>query len=173
MFYSRRIGIESRYKKWADPGPNEVIEEDPSTAKVLNATKISGRTQKGLGIGVLNAITQKQYTRFRDKTTDVIRKEETMPLTNYNVFVLDQTLKHNSSVSLVNTNVWRSGDAYDANVTSALFDLNDKKNTWNIGGNVSFSNILGRDGKNTTGYAHSIYLGKTSGRFNFNIWHHL
>jgi len=173
LFYSRRIGIESRYKKWADPGPNEVIEEDPSTAKVLNATKISGRTQKGLGIGVLNAITQKQYTRFRDKTTDVIRKEETMPLTNYNVFVLDQTLKHNSSVSLVNTNVWRSGDAYDANVTSALFDLNDKKNTWNIGGNVSFSNILGRDGKNTTGYAHSIYLGKTSGRFNFNIWQDL
>ncbi len=173
LFYSRRIGIESVYKKWNSAAPNEEVIEDPEQAKIINATKLSGRTQKGLGIGVLNALTQRQYTRFRDKVTDQVRKEETLPLTNYNVFVLDQTLKHNSSVSLVNTNVWRSGDAYDANVTSALFDLNDKKNTWNIGGNVSFSNILGRDGQNTTGYAHNIYLGKTSGRFNFNIWQDL
>ncbi len=173
LFYSRRIGIESRYRKWNSAQPSETVVEDPAQAKILNATKISGRTQKGLGVGVLNAITQRQYTKFRDKVTDATRKEESMPLTNYNVFVLDQTLKHNSSISLVNTNVWRSGDAYDANVTSALFDLNDKKNTWNVGGNVSFSNILGRDGKNTTGYAHSIYFGKTSGRFNFNVWQDL
>ena len=96
-----------------------------------------------------------------------------MPLSNYNVLVLDQTLKNNSSVSLVNTNVWRSGDAYDANVTSGLFDFNDKKNKWNVGGNVSVSNLLGKNGKNTTGYAHSIYFGKTSGRFNFNVWQDL
>ena len=173
LFYSRRIGVESRYKKWASPQPNEIVDEDPAQAKIINATKISGRTQKGLGVGVLNAITQKQYASFKDVDKGSIRKEETMPLTNYNVFVLDQTLKHNSSISLVNTNVWRSGDAYDANVTSALFDLNDKKNMWNVGGNVSFSNIIGRDGKNTTGYAHSIYFGKTSGRFNFNVWQDL
>lgn len=173
LFYSRRIGLESTYKNWASPQPNETVEEDPAQAKIINATKISGRTQKGLGIGVLNAVTQRQFARFKNKTTESTRKEETMPLTNYNVFVLDQTLKHNSSISLVNTNVWRSGEAYDANVTSALFDLNDKKNTWNVGGNVSFSNILGRDGKNTTGYAHSVYFGKTSGRFNFNVWQDL
>jgi hypothetical protein len=31
--------------------------ENPAQAKMLNATKISGRTKKGLGVGVLNAIT--------------------------------------------------------------------------------------------------------------------
>ena len=173
LFYSRRIGVESRYRKWNSAKANETVLEDPAQAKVINATKISGRTQKGLGIGVLNAITQKQFTTFEDKNTETTRKEESMPLTNYNVLVLDQTLKNNSSISLVNTNVWRSGNDYDANVTSALFDLNNKKNTWNVGGNVSFSNIIGRDGKNTTGYAHNIYLGKTSGRFNFNVWQEL
>ncbi|MEP7255824.1 MAG: DUF5916 domain-containing protein [Ferruginibacter sp.] len=173
LFYSRRIGVESRYRKWNSAQANETILEDPAQAKIINATKISGRTQKGLGVGVLNAVTQRQFTTFEDKNTESIRKEESMPLTNYNVFVLDQTLKHNSSISLVNTNVWRSGNDYDANVTSALFDLNNKKNTYNVGGNVSFSNIIGRDGKNTTGYAHSIYLGKTSGRFNFNVWQDL
>jgi Domain of unknown function (DUF5916) len=173
LFYSRRIGVESRYRKWNSAQANETVLEDPAQAKIVNATKISGRTQKGLGIGVLNAITQRQFTTFEDKNTETTRKEESMPLTNYNVFVLDQTLKHNSSISLVNTNVWRSGSDYDANVTSALFDLNNKKNTYNVGGNVSFSNIIGRDGRNTTGYAHSIYFGKTSGRFNFNVWQEL
>ena len=49
LFYSRRIGVESRYKKW-----------NPAQSKLINATKISGRTQKGLGIGFLNAITKPQ-----------------------------------------------------------------------------------------------------------------
>ena len=173
LFYSRRIGVEPRFKKRLSPQANETIIEDPGQAKIINATKISGRTQKGLGIGILNAITQNQYTKFEDNTTKETRKELNMPLTNYSVFVLDQTLKNNSSVSLVNTNVWRSGNDYDANVTSALFDFNDKKNKWKIGGNVSFSNIVGKEEKNTTGYAHSIYFGKTSGRFNFNIWQDL
>jgi len=173
LFYSRRIGIEPRFKKWLSPSPEETIIEDPGQAKIINATKISGRTQKGLGVGILNAITQKQFTKFQDNNTKETRQEVNMPLTNYNVLVLDQTLKNNSSVSLVNTNVWLSGNDYDANVTSALFDLNDKKNKWNIGGNVSFSNLLGKDGKNTTGYAHSIYVGKTSGRFTFNVWQDL
>ncbi len=173
LFYSRRIGLEPAYKKYLSPGINENITEDPRQAKIINATKISGRTQKGLGIGILNAVTQKQYTTFQNDITKESRKQENMPLTNYNVFVLDQTLKNNSSVSLVNTNVWRSGNDYDANVTSGLFDFNDKKNKWNIGGNVSFSNLINKEGKTTTGYAHNIYFGKTSGRFNFNIWQQL
>lgn len=173
LFYSRRIGVEPRFKKRFSPGPNETIQKDPAQAKILNATKISGRTQKGLGIGVLNAVTQSQYTIFEDDVTKQTRKVENMPLTNYNILVLDQTLKYNSSISLVNTNVWRSGNDYDANVTSALFDLNDKKNKWNVGGNVSISNLVGKNGKNTTGYAHSIYFAKSSGRFTFNIWQDL
>ena len=173
LFYSRRIGVEPRFKKRFSPMPNETVQKDPTQAKILNATKISGRTQKGLGIAVLNAVTQSQYTIFEDDITKQTRKVENMPLTNYNILVLDQTLKYNSSISLVNTNVWRNGTDYDANVTSALFDLNDKKNKWNVGGNVSVSNLLGKNGKNTTGYAHSIYIAKSSGRFTFNIWQDL
>ena len=173
LFYSRRIGVEPRYKKYLDAPVNDTIVEDPSQAKIINATKISGRTQKGLGVGILNAITQRQYTVFENKTDGTKRKEENMPLTNYNVFVLDQTLKHNSSVSLVNTNVLREGNDYDANVTSALFDFNNKKNVWNIGGNMSVSNVMGGGNKTVTGYAHSIYAGKISGRLNFNVWQDL
>lgn len=172
LFYSRRIGIEPSYYKGVEERVGDSVLEYPAQAKIINATKVSGRTQKGLGIGVLNAITQSQKATVLDKNTGERRLVENMPLSNYNILVLDQTLKHNSSVSLVNTNVWRSGQDYEANVTSGLFDFNDKKNTWNIGGNVSFSNIIGL-GKTTTGYAHNLYFGKTSGRFNFNVYQDL
>ena len=173
LFYSRRIGLEPvYYKDISVPDTVDVIEY-PQQAKILNATKISGRTQKGFGIGVLNAITQSQTAVLKKRSTGETYREEIMPLTNYNVLVLDKTFKHNSSISLVNTNVMREGEAYDANVTSALFDLNDKKNTWNVGGNVSVSNLLFGKGKNITGYAHSLYFGKTSGRFNFTVYQEL
>lgn len=171
LFYSRRIGGQPiRYgDAYNQLNSGEFVGENPAQSKLVNATKISGRTQKGLGIGVLNAITKPQYATIHNGAGQT-RKFETDPLTNYNVLVLDQTMKHNSSISFVNTNVMRSGNDYDANVSSFLFDLNDKKNTWNIGGNVGISAILGQNNQNTTGYTHSIYMGKTSGRFNFNIW---
>ena len=169
LFYSRRIGVEPNYRKYPTGSSEDSIVSDPQQAKIVNATKISGRTQKGLGIGILNAVTSPQYTSFIDKGNGNTHKEESMPLTNYNVFVLDQTLKHNSSVSFINTNVMRSGNDYDANVSAVLFDLNDKKNKWNVGGNASVSDLMGKDGKNTVGYAHLLYFGKTSGKLNFNI----
>ena len=173
LFYSRRIGIDPWYKVSYEAGSDETITKDPLGSKIINATKISGRTQKGLGIGVLNAVTQAQYTSFQKTATGETYKLQSMPLTNYNIFVLDQTLKNNSSVSLVNTNVWRSGSAYDANVTSGLFDFYDKKNTWNVGGNFSVSNIINGKKDISTGYAHSIYFGKTSGRLLFSIYQDL
>jgi Domain of unknown function (DUF5916) len=167
LFYSRRIGGQPIHY-WDVEGGNESIIKNPQQSKLVNATKISGRTQKGLGMGVLNAVTKPQFALIENNNKEQ-RKIETDPLTNYNVFVLDQTMKNNSSISFVNTNVWRAGKDYDANVSAFLFDLNDKKNKWNVGGSASVSNVLGKDGKNTTGYSHSVYFGKTSGKFNFNI----
>ncbi|HRF24972.1 MAG TPA: DUF5916 domain-containing protein, partial [Chitinophagaceae bacterium] len=66
---------------------------------MANATKISGRLNGGLGIGFFNAITNRTYATIEDANKNK-RKVETNPLTNYNIIVLDQTLKNNSSVSL-------------------------------------------------------------------------
>lgn len=183
LFYPRRIGIQPSHYSTINNNGKQTITDFEEKAKIINATKISGRTQRGLGIGILNAITKTQYATLLDTATGKITKQESLPLTNYNVFVLDQTLKNNSSISLVNTNVLRNGSSYDANgkannydanVTSALFDFNNKKNSWNIGGSVSVSNTVNIEkNKRVTGYAHSISIGKTSGRFNFNVWQEL
>ena len=169
LFYSRRIGGQPihYYDYSLDAASKESVIENPSKSKLVNATKISGRTQSGFGIGVLNAITRPTYAIIADSAGHE-RKFETDPLTNYNVFVLDKTLKHNSSISFVNTSVIRSGPDYDADVAAALFDFNDKSNTWNSGGNISVSNIINK-GKAIMGYYHNLYFGKTSGRFNFQL----
>lgn len=173
FFYSRRIGGSPihRYDVYDGVDSNEVIIKNPSESKLINATKISGRTQNGLGIGVLNAITQPEYAVVENIADKTQKEVSTSTLTNYNMFVLDQTLKHNSSVSFVNTSVWRSGKDYDANVSAALFELNDKKNTYNLGGKFAVSNLVGYlpDGKTQTGFSHEVHVQKTSGNFNFNL----
>jgi hypothetical protein len=172
LFYSRRIGGTPLHY-WEVQGQlnsNEHIVKNPSETKLINATKISGRLQNGLGIGFFNAITAAQHAVVEDDLKNS-RKIETNPLTNYNIIVLNQSLKNNSSVTLVNTNVMRSGHDYDANVIAGLFDFNDKKNMWNVGGKVMNSRLIDYlpGGKTQSGYSHQAYFGKTSGRFNFNI----
>jgi len=173
LFYSRRIGGSPlhRYDVYDNVDSNQIILNNPSESKLINATKISGRTQGGLGIGVLNAVTQAEYATIQDISTKDQIKMQTSTLTNYNVFVLDQTLKNNSSVSFVNTSVWRSGKDYDANVSAALFELNNKKNVYNLGGKFAVSNLVGYlpEGKTQTGVSHELHFQKTSGNFNFNL----
>ncbi|MFI5185541.1 MAG: DUF5916 domain-containing protein [Chitinophagales bacterium] len=178
LFYSRRIGgvplhfgdVQDTSSSFAHMNSDEHIVKNPIETRLINATKISGRLQNGLGIAFLNAVTAPQYALVGDDEKNQ-RKIQTSPFTNYNIIVLDQSLKHNSSISFVNTDVLRSGSDYDANVSAALFDLNDKTNTWNVGGKLSTSSLINYlpDGKTQTGYSHSVYFGKTSGNFDFNL----
>lgn len=172
LFYSRRIGGQPiNYNSiYGKIGPNESIIKNPAETKLINATKISGRTRKKLGIGFFNAVTKPQYA-----TVENIQKDQydiqTNPLTNYNVVVLDQAMKNNSSVALVNTNVWRSGSDYDANVTALVWDLYDKNVDWNVWGQFSHSRLSDYEapGEILKGYHYNAYIGKFKGRFNFDI----
>ena len=173
LFYSRRIGGQTlhMYDVYNNLDSNETVLKNPTESKLINATKISGRTQSGLGIGFLNAITQREYATIENSSSKDHTKFLTDPLTNYNVLVLDQTMKHNSSVSFVNTSVLRSGADYDANVSAALFELNDKKNTYNLGGKLALSNLYNYlpGGKTQSGLSHELHVQKTSGNFNFVV----
>lgn len=165
LFYSKRIGSIPSYFNYNELKPGDKVLKDPQEGKVLNATKISGRTASGLGIGVFNAITNAMFTEVEDANGN-IRTFENQPLTNYNVFVLDQSLKNNSSVSFINTNVLRQGSAYDANVTAALFALNDKKNKYFINGAGKMSYVTANPIKTErAGYSYELKLGKQSGNF--------
>lgn len=166
LFYSRRIGGSPNFSP--SVGNDEKITENPSAVNLLNALKISGRTQKGLGIGILNAVTEKTEATLTNTKTGEIRKAVVQPLTNYNITVFDQRFNKNSSVSFINTNVTRNHMFRDGNVSAVAFDLNTKKNTWNLGGDVKYSYINSHgDNKDKNGINSSIRFGETSGKIRF------
>nr|WP_314835988.1 DUF5916 domain-containing protein [uncultured Flavobacterium sp.] len=163
LFYSRRIGgIPSTEPETT---ATEEITNYPSSVDLLNAVKISGRTEKGLGIGFLNAVTEKTYATIWDNETETSRKEVVEPLTNYNVLVFDQRFNQNSSVSFVNTNTTRNGSFRDANVSALLFDLNTKENNYNLYGDFKYSQINTLE--DYSGYKTSLNFEKTSGRYRY------
>ncbi|MBP6556822.1 MAG: carbohydrate binding family 9 domain-containing protein [Flavobacterium sp.] len=164
LLYSRRIGDLPQYKL----GDNENFIEG-TKINLINAFKISGRTKSGLGIGVLNAVTEKTNTQIVDNSTGTIRNE-IEPLSNYNVLVLDQRFNKNSSVSLVNTNVSRNGEYRDANVSALVWDLNTKENTYNLSGDLKYSYINNSfDIEDKKGFNSSLSLGETKGKYRYNI----
>jgi hypothetical protein len=165
LFYSRRIG--GLPISVPETTANEEITNYPGTVDLLNAIKVSGRTEAGLGVGFLNAITKKTYATIRDTETDEYRKEVIEPLTNYNVLVFDQRFNQNSSVSFVNTNTTRNGGFRDANVSAALFDLSTKANSYNLYGDIKYSTV--NDIEDYNGIKTSLNFAKTSGKYRYNL----
>lgn len=138
LFYSRRIGGRplGYYNVGSQLDSNEVIKSNPTTSKLLNVTKVSGRTQKGTGIGFLNAVTNETYATIEDTITGNTRSLLTNPVVNYSIVAVDQNLKNNSSIFLINLNTTRAKGFSDANVTSMGANLVNKANSYSFFGTV-------------------------------------
>lgn len=172
LFYSRRIGNtpigfnDAQREKLE----NEEIVENPDKTDLLNALKISGRTDRGLGVGFFNAITNKTEAVYRDSLTGETRTRITEPFANYNILVLDQRFNKNSSISLINTNVTRNGNFRDANTTGFLFDVYNKANSFNFQGQATVSNII-QPGQDLTGFASELEVSRTKGHIRYGVSH--
>lgn len=171
LIYFRRVGRTPLlyYDVEDNIDSSETILENPDKQQLINALKVSGRQQNGLGIGVFNAVTKNMYATVESENGDT-RSVLTDPLTNYNSFVLDQNLKNNSYVSLINTNVTRQGNFYNANVLGTQFKFMDKNNMYGFEGSGSWSKKYGETEtpiENEEGYTFDVGLGKYSGNFNF------
>ncbi|TDE47150.1 hydrolase [Flavobacterium rhamnosiphilum] len=168
LLYSRRIGGRPFVKnRNIEKTTDEIIEEYPNAVSLINAIKISGRTKNGLGIGVLNAVTENTSVTIRDTKTGQYRRVLIDPLTNYNVVVLDQRFLKNSSVSFVNTNVTRDGNFRDGNVSALVWNLNTKKNTYGLSGDIKYSFINAIEDQK--GLSSQLNLSKNSGKYRFFI----
>ncbi|MBZ9629834.1 carbohydrate binding family 9 domain-containing protein [Salegentibacter sp. LM13S] len=174
LFYSRRvgntpIGFNNAQREKLE---NEEILENPERTDLINALKISGRTERGLGVGFFNAVTAETKAVFRDTLTGKSREKVTEPLANYNILVLDQRFNKNSSISLINTNVTREGSFRDANVTGFLFDVFNKSNSFNFVGEAKMSNV-NLSGQKETGFSSLLSVNRTKGNFRYGLSHEL
>ncbi len=166
LFYSRRIGGTPiyAYDVYNDLDTNETVVENPMVTQLINATKVSGRTNKGLGIGFFNAVTAREHAVI-ERTDGSKREVLTSPLTNYNVLVFDQNLKNNSYITLVNSNVLRDGSSYDANVWGSQFQIRNKKNSYAISGMAAYNKKYNYTLDGSEGYTSNIEFQKISGNY--------
>jgi len=176
LFYSRRIGRKPSgyYSAYSQINYNENILVNPDQAKLVNATKVSGRTARGLGMGLMNAVLSDTYATARDSAGNE-RKILTEPFSDYNILVFDKQLKNSSSVYLINTAVLKDLNYGHADVTGAGFNLNNKKNTYTVFAEGATSNILTPDSSgqgydNLSGYKYRTNVAKISGKFQFTLY---
>ncbi|MCX6295570.1 MAG: DUF5916 domain-containing protein [Bacteroidetes bacterium] len=177
LFYSRRIGRRPSkyYDVYNQTNNNETITKNPDQAKLLNATKVSGRTSDGLGVGLLNAVMDNTYAIARDSSGNE-RKILTEPFSNYNILVFDKQMKNSSSAYIINTNVTRNKDAGNDNVTAGGADLKNKKGTYGINTSLALSNVFSKTDTVTNqytdlfGYKYHLSLSKISGPFQFDVY---
>jgi hypothetical protein len=170
VFYSRRIGgLPWDYEEITGNYADSNIIDNPENTRILNATKVSGRTAKGLGLGVFNAITGNTYATVLVPEGS---KQEilTQPVTNYNMLVIDQSLWNNSFISLYNTNVYGGSGHYTANVSGAEFLLADRKNIFASSGLLNVTQKYFPDSAAEIGFKYNLSMGKASGNFRFSVW---
>ncbi len=94
LFYSRRIGSPPRY--------NPLIEESefstkPAETSILSAAKITGKTQNGLSLGILQCLTANEYATIRNINDDE-RHVKTQPLTSYSVAQIQKDFSRGNTV---------------------------------------------------------------------------
>ncbi len=174
IFYSRRIGsTPSGYSSLQSKLlAGERIIENPSLVRLINATKVSGRNNKGFGIGFLNAVTAKTFAEVQNDSTGEFRHLLTEPLNNFNVLVIDQSVKNNSKIGVINTHVARGSNEVDANVSAMNFIFNGKENIYSLAGTGIYSYRKGAsltEGKQT-GYNYKLDFAKVSRNFRFEVF---
>jgi hypothetical protein len=171
LFYSRRVGAVPKGYNMVSSGlgDGETIISNPTTSQLINASKISGRTSQGLGIGAFNATTAQTFAKIENSKGEK-RQVMTDPLTNYSVIVLDQSLKNNSFISLVNTNVLREGSFYDANVSGVQFRLLNKNITYAFSGDGTLTRKYKTENIQN-GHAYNLAFSKISGNFQYYLTH--
>jgi hypothetical protein len=94
-FYSRRIGrppqLYSLVESWA------AYADAPENAPILAAAKITGRTDGGYTVGILNAVTGQGRARYRPTAESPEETQVVEPLSNYFVGRLEKELRDGAS----------------------------------------------------------------------------
>ncbi len=144
LFYSRRIG--SSPHGYPNTTTGEYVKY-PQNTSILGAAKFSGKTKKGLSIGILESVTQREMA-IVDKNGQ--RREEMVePLTNFFVTRLQKDYNGGNTIIggiLTGVNRERGLDnllhrsAYTGGIDFLHFWNN---RTWYVRGNVVFSNVQG------------------------------
>ncbi len=144
LFYSRRIG---RAPQGRAVG---AYVDSPTSTTILGAAKLVGRTKSGWNVGLLEAVTGREWARTATGT--VQDRVEVEPLTNYFVGRAQHALGRRASIGFLGTSVVRDLDTPSLDgllVDRAFlggvdghFSL-DSRRDWVVSGGLSGSTVSG------------------------------
>jgi len=177
LFYSRRVGSQPiRYWEVADEEileAGERIRANPDVNQLINATKVTGQTNNGLGLGFFNAITAPMYAVIEDSLGRE-REYLTNPATNYNLMVVSKNLNNGSEISVANSNVQRfegddeSGDFRDANVLGYDARLYFQDSKYRLETSGAQSRLYYPD-STSTGHRFNVHLAEVQGALKYGM----
>ena len=108
IFYSRRIG------RSPQGSPSAPFVEAPTASTILGAGKITGKSRNGWNLGLLNAVTAREFARLSGADHD---RAEVEPLTNYFVGRVQREVKR---VGFGMLTTWVQRDAGGPELRDAL-----------------------------------------------------
>jgi len=147
FFYSRRIGR----APWGF-GNGDFVDR-PNNTTILGASKITGRLKSGTSIGILGAVTEREYAKNYLVDNDSTYETEIEPATMYGVARIQQDFGANhSTAGIMLTGVHRDMDASDplaadlrkdAVTGGSDFNIRLKGGEYVVDGHVGFSHVSG------------------------------
>jgi hypothetical protein len=93
LFYSRRIGHAPQYEPETDSG--EYVDK-PDYTSILGALKLTGKTRKGLSVGIMESLTAREWAEISSPEGD--HKTTAEPLTNYFVGRVQQDIHESNTM---------------------------------------------------------------------------
>ena len=93
LFYSRRIGRRPQGYPSLEDGEYAKV---PAFTRILGAAKLTGKTEKGLSLGILEAVTADTKATIDQDGTE--RQETIEPLTNYSLARVQKDFNKGNSI---------------------------------------------------------------------------
>jgi len=93
LFYSRRIGHQPMYNPDLEEGE---FAETVNNTRILGALKLTGKTKKGLSIGIIESLTAREKVEISGH--EEIRKETVEPLTHYFIGRIQQDIQQGNTM---------------------------------------------------------------------------
>ncbi|NJM16304.1 MAG: carbohydrate binding family 9 domain-containing protein, partial [Bacteroidales bacterium] len=150
LFYSRRIGREPQHSVDLEDGQYQLR---PENTTILGSLKLTGKTSKGLSVGIIESVTDKEKALIYNQAAldNKERNEPVEPLTNYTVARAEKEIdKGNTKVGGMFTSTNRKlesdnldflhKNAYTGGVNFTQFFFN--KNYY-VAANAVFSHVEG------------------------------
>lgn len=164
LFHSRRIG--KRPGRFDAPDNSDVIDQ-PDGTTILGALKLSGKTERGMSFGFVEAVTDDEFALIKEAVPGQVDSVQSLyriePVTNFFVGRLQQDLSDGSVVGGTFT-AMNGKDIEPSYVGSVDGEVKWHDNAYRIFSRFAASRRTD-DGVREGGYEYALYFSKFSGKF--------